>query len=110
MIKGIDVVLIEKIETGRNEFDIPIYEERETVVKNVLVGQPTTDDIVSNETLHGKKTVYKLAIPKGDTHDWKDTKVKFFGQTFKTFGDVIQGIEEMVPLRWNKQISVERYE
>ena len=48
MIKGIDVILIEKIETGRNEFDIPTYEERETVVKNVLVAQPTTDDIVSN--------------------------------------------------------------
>ena len=110
LIKGIDVILIEKIETGRNEFDIPTYEERETVVKNVLVAQPTTDDIVSNENLYGKKTVYTLAIPKGDTHEWKDTKIKFFGQTFRTFGDVIEGIEEMIPLRWNKKIHVERYE
>lgn len=110
LIKGIPVTLIEKKEIGKDEFDIPIYEEKEVIIDNVLVGQPTSDDIITNETMYGKKTNYTLAIPKGDTHEWRDTKVKFFNQTFLTIGEPIQGIEENIPLKWNKKVHVERYE
>lgn len=34
----------------------------------------------------------------------------FFGQTFRTCGGAVQGIEAMIPLRWNKKVQVERYE
>lgn len=110
MIKGITVTLFDKVEIGKDSFDIPIYEERPIEVENVLVGQPATDDIITNESLYGKKTTYILSIPKGDTHDWENKKVSFFGQTFKSFGHVIQGIDENIPLNWNKKINVERYE
>ena len=109
MIKGITVTLFEKVEIGKDDFDMPIYEERPIEIENVLVGQPTTDDIVSNESLYGKKTTYVLAIPKGDKHIWEDRKISFFGETFKSFGHVTQGIEENIPLNWNKKVSVERY-
>lgn len=109
MIKGITVILFDKVEIGKDNFDMPVYEERQIEVENVLVGQPMTDDIVNNESLYGKKTTYILGIPKGDTHDWEDKKISFFGQTFKSFGHVTQGIEENIPLKWNKKVSVERY-
>lgn len=110
MIKGIKITLYEKVEVGKDDFDMPIYDEKPVEVDNVLVGQPTTDDLTTNETLYGKKTTYMLAIPKGDTHTWENRKVSFFGRTFRTFGNVIQGIEENIPLSWNKKVSVEAYE
>lgn len=50
-----------------------------------------------------------LALPKGDSHDWHNVTVEFFGQKFRTYGDVVQGMESLVPLAWNKQVKVERY-
>ena len=109
MIKGITVTLFDKVEVGKDAFDMPIYEEKAIEVKNVLVGNPTTDDIVNNETLYGKKTTYILAIPKGDNHKWENRKISFFGEMFYSFGNVTQGIEENIPLNWNKKVNVERY-
>ena len=56
------------------------------------------------------KVIYKLAIPKGDTHIWTDCLVEFFGKKFKVVGEPIEGIEEMLPLSWNKQVQVECYD
>lgn len=109
MIKGITVILVEKKEIGKDPFNQPIYEETEVEVNNVLVSPSTTDDITTSTDLVGKKAVYTLGIPKGDTHEWENTKVKFFGQSWMTFGFTIQGIEENIPLSWNKKVMVERY-
>lgn len=110
MLHGIPVTLIEKVETSADPFGNPIYNEQEVVVDNVIVGEPTTDDITSAVSLYGKKATYILGIPKGDTHNWEDTKVKFFGKTWKTFGFPIKGIDDLVPLEWNTKVMVERYE
>lgn len=110
MIKGITVTLYEKTQTGVDDFGAPIYEETAVGVQNVLVGEPNGEDIISTDQLEGKKWVYTLAIPKGDTHDWRDKRVDFFGQSFKTFGAPTQGIEANIPLKWNTKVKVERYE
>lgn len=110
MLHGITVVLIEKAENGADPFGNPIYIEEEVTVDNVLVGEPQTDDIVTSTNLYGKKAVYTLAIPKGDAHNWEDTKVKFFGKTWHTFGMPIKGIDDLVPLDWNTKVMVEAYE
>lgn len=104
------MTLYDVVEVGKDDFDVPTYEETPIEVDNVLVGLPTTEDLTTNETLYGKKTTYMLAIPKGDEHEWEDRKVSFWGKTFRTFGNVTQGIEENIPLMWNKKVNVERYE
>lgn len=109
MIKGITVTLVERRETGRDPFNHPVYEETETEVRNVLVAPASSDDVTGRTDLEGKKQVYTLAIPKGDTHDWEDVTVKFWGQTFKAFGYPQRGIEENIPLDWNMKVTVERY-
>ena len=43
-------------------------------------------------------------------HDWNDVQVEFFGQHFRTCGGVVQGIERMIPLCWNKKVQVVRDE
>jgi hypothetical protein len=108
-IKGITVILIENDEIGKDPFGKPIYQDVEVEVSNVLVSPTSSDDIVNQLTLTGKKAIYTLAIPKTDTHDWEDKEVKFFGQRWRTFGIPLEGMEEIIPLDWNKKVMVERY-
>lgn len=109
-IKGITVKLYEETQSGTDGFGRPIYTETAVAVDNVLVAPASTSETLDTVNLTGKKAVYTLGIPKGDTHNWKDKKVEFFGETFRTFGEPLKGIEEMIPLEWNTKIQVERYE
>lgn len=109
LIKGINVILVEITEIGKDPFGQPIYDEIETLVENVLVSPSSTTEILDSHDLYGKKAVYTLAIPKGDDHDWEDRKIKFFDQVWHSFGFVTQGIDENIPLSWNKKVMVERY-
>lgn len=105
---GASVTLHIKTPDGVDAFNCPTYEETTVVVENVLIGQPTTDEIDSSQSLYGKKIEYMLGIPKGDTHDWEDTTVEIFGRPFRTFGATIQGIEANVPTPWHKKVRVMR--
>lgn len=110
MIKGITVTLINKKEVGRDPFDQPIVKDMPIEVENVLVSPTSTDDIVNQLNIDGKKAVYTLAIPKGDTNNWEDAEVIFFDKRWRTFGIPTEGIEDLIPLDWNKKVMVERYE
>lgn len=109
-IQGITVLLTVKTQAGTDDFNKPIYTETTEEVSNVLIGEPKTEDIINDIQLYGKRLAYTLAIPKGDTHNWVDTKVQFFGQTFRTYGEPTQGIDKLIPLSWNKKVKVELYE
>lgn len=109
-IKGQTIVLYEKTLVGTDEWNTDIYEENKINVQNVLICPTSDSDAVDELNLYGKKSVYTLCIPKGDTHTWTDTKVEFFGKVWRTFGDVTEYQEELLPLEWNKKIKVERYE
>lgn len=110
MIKGIPVLLTVKKQTGTDDFNRPIYSETTETVENVLVGSPSADEVINEMNLSGKRIAYTLAIPKGDSHDWTDTLVEFWGMKFRTVGIPVQGIEDNIPLDWNKKVQVERYE
>ena len=108
-IRGITVILYEKTEVGKDEFNRSVYEEKQVAVENVLVAPASSTDIAESMDLYGKKVVYNMAIPKSDKHNWEDTVVEFFGEKWRTFGFQVEGIEDMIPLYWNKTIKVERY-
>lgn len=110
MIEGITVELKVREKTGKDGFNRATYDESWVKVENVLVGEPSTEDVTNTLNLTGKHLAYTLAIPKGDAHVWTDTEVKFFGKTFKTIGEPVQGIDDMIPLSWNKKVKVEIHE
>lgn len=110
MIKGITVILCGRTKTGEDPFHAPIYTETEIPVKDVLVTPTASEEVISETQLYGKRSAYELFIPKGDTNDWENKTIKFFGQTFHSFGPVTQYIEANVPLRWNKKVKVEQIE
>lgn len=109
-IKGITITLYENVKTGEDGFGKPIYEETPVEVENVLVAPTNSQEILDAINLYGKKAVYTMAIPKGDTHDWQDKHVSFFGKDFRVFGIPLEGIECDIPLDWNKKVTVEVYE
>lgn len=110
MINGITITLYNKVQTGTDDFNRPIYEEQSYQVDNVLVSPSSNDDIVEQLNLTGKKAIYTLAIPKGDNHIWQDQYVEFFGKRWHVFTMPIMGIEENIPLKWNAKVMVEHYE
>lgn len=109
-MKGITVTLYEETKTGVDPFGAPVFAQTPVEVENVLVAPTSSDDRITELNLYGKTSVYTLGIPKGDAHDWKNKKVEFFGQTFRTFDDPIKGIDALIPLDWNTKVKVERYE
>lgn len=110
MIKGITVILYNEKIVATDPFGAPIKEEVPIEVENVLVSPTSSEDVINTMNLTGRKAVYTLAIPKGDTHDWENKKVRFFDEDWKVFGIHLQGIEDLIPLDWNKKVTVERYE
>ena len=108
-IRGIDVVLLETVVDGEDEFGAEILTEREVVISNVLVAPASSTDITDSTQLYGRTAVYTLAIPNGDNHNWENKRVRFFDNTWKTFGIPQEGIENLIPLDWNKKVMVERY-
>lgn len=110
LIKGITVLLHQKVEGAIDAFNRPICTSEIVPVANVLVAPSSENEILETINLTGRKAIYTLAIPKGDNHDWADTCVEFFGKKWHTIGMPIGGIEEMIPLDWNYKVRVELYE
>lgn len=108
MFKGIPITLYERVQTGVDGFGAPVYESVPATVENVLVTPTAAEEIVTDLQLYGKRSVYTLCIPKGDSHTWEERDISFFGQTFRAIGPVQEYIEANVPLFWNKKVKVER--
>lgn len=108
MIKGITVLLEEKTLSSTNSFNEPVYTISTVAVDNVLIEPLSTKDIIADTNLEGKKEEVRLCIPKGDSHNWENTRVHFFGYTWNTYGFTEQWIEANVPLSWNKKIKAKR--
>lgn len=106
-IRGQTVILYEKTENGEDEFNKTLYTETPVEVSNVLIAPMSEEEILDVLNLTGKRAIYQLAIPKGDTHDWENKKVEFWGRQWRTIGKPIEGQEELIPLLWNKKVRVE---
>lgn len=106
---GSTVQLVVKTESGTDAFGAPTYTEELVNVEDVLVGQPSTDDITSALQMYGKKIAYTLGIPKGDMHNWTDAEVIIWGDRYRTIGYPVTGESENIPLKWGKNVKVERY-
>ena len=109
-MRGITVTLYERTVTGTDSLGNQVWTETAVNVANVLVGQPTTDEITTTTEIYGKRLEYWIGIPKGDTHAWENAAVEFGGQRFETFGHLEKGIDALVPTAWNARIRCARYD
>lgn len=110
-MRGITITLYERTQTGTDPLNHPIYTETAVSVDNVLVAPMSDEEVLQTYTLTGRKAVYQLGIPKGDSHEWTAGKrVGFFGEDWRIIGLPEEGIDYLIPLDWNKKVRVERYE
>jgi hypothetical protein len=110
-IRGITITLYDVAQTGTDPLNKPIYNEVPVVVDNVLVAPVNSTEQLETFNLTGRKAIYQMAIPKGDSHEWTaGKKVRFFGADWRIIGIPTEGIDELIPLDWNKKVQVERYE
>lgn len=108
-IQGITIQLINKIRGGVDGFNRPIETDAPPIdVHNVLVGEPSPEEITTTLNLYGKVVRYTLGIPKGDTNTWEGD-VLLWGVRYHIVDAPTQGIEANIPLAWNKKVHVEAY-
>lgn len=108
-MKTMTVQLVNKTSSGEDPFGNPIEVEELIDVPGCLVGQPSTDDIAQTMEMYGKKIAFVVGIPKGDKNLWVDTDVVIWGDRYRTIGFPETGIQENIPLKWGKNVKVERY-
>ena len=109
LLTGIPIILYDKVKTGTDAFNAPVYTETAVEVRNVLVCPVSTEDIITAQQLYGKRAVYELCIPKEDNHDWENRTVEFYGKKWRTFGIPLEWMDHLVPGDWNRKVKVERY-
>ncbi len=114
-MRGVTVTLYAKTQTGVDPFGAPVYSESAETVDNVLVGEPSTDDLTASADLYGKRVDYMLGVPKGDAHEWQDRRVEWtdaYGRTVRaqTFGFPITGVEGLIPGPWHMKVRCRRIE
>lgn len=112
-LKGKTVIIRRKVPTGQvDALNEPIYTITETSVDNVLIGEPSTDDISNVVNLTGKKVAYTLGIPKGDANEWAGAEVELpapFAGVYHVIGLPVYGIVENIPMDWGGKVYLERY-
>lgn len=110
-INGITIKLYTRVQSGTDAFNKEIFTETAVDVDDVLVAPMSSTELLETFNLTGRKAVYQLGIPKGDTHEWKEGgRVRFFDQDWRIIAIPTEGIDELIPLDWNKKVQVERYE
>lgn len=110
-MRGMMITLYDRVQTGVDALNKPVYREVPVEVDNVLIAPTSVVEVVDRNNLDGRRGDYVLAIPKGDTHDWTSgKKVNFLGKDWRIIEMPEEGIEWLIPLSWNKKVRVERYE
>lgn len=114
-MKGTTVTLYERTQIGTDDFGAPVFSETPVSVKNVLIGQPDSEDIATATDLYGKKLSCVLGVPKGDIHVWQDCRVDWrdaYGREhhLRVVGFPVTGIEANVPGPWHKKVRCEEIE
>jgi len=115
-MRGVTVTLYERTPTSDYDaFGRQMCTEKAVTVDNVLIGEPTSDEIAEATDLFGKRIRWMLGIPKGDTHRWRDSRIEWsdaYGTThrMRSFGFPITGVEALVPTAWHMKVRVEEIE
>lgn len=86
----------------------PAGSSQAITISNVLVGEPSTEDLTDRASFFDIRTLYTLAIPKGDANDWVNGTVVFYGKTWHVVGEPTEGLDHLIPLQWNRKVRVER--
>lgn len=108
-LRGVPITIIESQKTGTNPFGEAVYEQTTRTIDNVLIYPLNAKERADTLSLTGKEISYRLSIPKGVEINWKNSIVRFYGETWQVVGDPLKTIDELTPLDWNERVEVARF-
>ena len=101
MIAGEDVIVYTPNLTGKDNFNEDTITWNERRVSNVLIGETTTSDVISNNRPHETNMYIDLYFPKTFNGDLRGCEVIVRGKRLKIVGEIIKYTDKNVPLNWN---------
>lgn len=109
-MRGETVVVIRRVEVGRDPANEPIYETTRTRVDDVLVAPGPRNDIDGINRDDGVDVVYNLHFPKTYAEDLRGCYVEVRGEepAFRVRGSPRPYTAENTPTRWHMPVEVER--
>ena len=110
-IQGETVTVITPTQTGTRPGNIPIYEDREEDVDNVLVAPGTLADVNGSIRPEGTKIAWQLHFPKTFTASLRGASVKVRGmKAAPVIGDPQPYTNANTPGDWNRPVLLELVE
>lgn len=108
MIYGETVTVTTFTHSGWDEFNEPVGEACEILVKNVLVAPASTTDLSGNLRPHGDRVALELHFPKSFTASLRGARVTVRGATYAVVGDPQPYTQANTPGDWWLPVHVER--
>lgn len=106
MLTGETVVVTNRTETGRDEFNNPVFTDVEEPVDNVLVAPGAAADVVDTVRPEGAEVNYTLYFPKTFTAKLECEKVQVRGEWLDVIGHPDRYSDDVCPTDWNMVVTV----
>lgn len=108
MIKGEQVIVIRRVDTGASDsFGAPLLEDEFETVSDVLIAPTKPEDIEANNRLHGSISKLTAYWPKGYTRSLRGAEVEFNEARYRVIGDPAPYSEVNVPGSWSMVVYLE---
>lgn len=108
MIKGEEVIVIRRVETGASDsFGAPLLEDEFETVADVLISPTKPEDVEANNRLHGSLSKLTAYWPKGYGRSLRGASVEFDGELYRVIGDPAPYTEANVPGAWSMVVYLE---
>lgn len=108
VILGETVTVSTPAQAGEDAYGQAVKEWADEDVRNVLVCQPTSDDVASRP--EGDEVTLTLHFPKTYTASLRGCTVTLRGERYTVLGDPVALTEANTPGRWNRAVPVRRVE
>lgn len=108
MISGMEVEVVRRTMTGRDEMGEPIFSESHEPVGNVLVTPSSTDEMDETNRAFGISCELTLHFPKDYTASLEGCSVIVYGDEYRVLGDPQPYMPENTPTPWNREAKVAR--
>lgn len=107
MIKGTQVTVKSRVQTGIDGFNNPIYAYVFEDVENVLIQPSVRNDFTDSNRQDGDRIRYQLHFPKTFDKELRNTEILVRGTYYKVVGSPDHYMIENTPTDWWMPVEVE---
>lgn len=107
MIRGETVQVVRRVETGRDRFNAPVWDDEVETVTDVLVAPGPRTDVDASTRPDGVRVQWSLHFPKSYTKPLRGCRVAVRGgEPMPVIGDPAPYTMENTPGRWHMPVEL----